>query len=247
MIYVIYLLIAVFAILVFKYMSGKSKPSDQRSSFEKLACAMFSIFRGHVDDATNSIRSARVLKQEAMQEVNDAIRTLKSSYQEGQTNMRMALKKLQDEVLPNLKDQPGKLEGKARKAKADYQLSVDKGSPIEAYKQNAIKYLQLKAKAKNNIKRTESNITKLQTAVETAKARYEGNIVDLEMTKSELESMIDIPQLELHNSLERIHSLQSELTEKMNVDSIRAEVQEELRQDETAVYNADLNEEFNNL
>lgn len=63
-----------------------------------------------------------------MQEVNDAIRNLKRSYQEGQTNMRVALTKLKEQILPNLRDQPGKLEGKARKAKKDYQASVEKGN-----------------------------------------------------------------------------------------------------------------------
>lgn len=214
---------------------------------EKIACSLFSIFRRNVDEAANSLRSARVMRDEAMQEVNDAIRNLKQSYAEGQTNMKVALKKLQEEILPNLKDQPGKLEGRARKAKKDYQASVDKGTPIEAYKQNALKYLQLKNKAVNNIKRTEDNITRLSVAIETSKAQYDGNITDLEMIKSELESMVDIPQIELNNSLNRIQSLQNELTNRMNVDAIRAEVQSEIREEETATYSADLDAEFNNL
>lgn len=214
---------------------------------EKIACSLFSIFRRNVDEAANSLRSARVMRDEAMQEVNDAIRNLKQSYAEGQTNMKVALKKLQEEILPNLKDQPGKLEGRARKAKKDYQASVDKGTPIEAYKQNALKYLQLKNKAVNNIKRTEDNITRLSVAIETSKAQYDGNITDLEMIKSELESMVDIPQIELNNSLNRIQSLQNELTNRMNVDAIRAEVQSEVREEETATYSADLDAEFNNL
>lgn len=214
---------------------------------EKIACSLFSIFRRNVDEAANSLRSARVMRDEAMQEVNDAIRNLKQSYAEGQTNMKVALKKLQEETLPNLKDQPGKLEGRARKAKKDYQASVDKGTPIEAYKQNALKYLQLKNKAVNNIKRTEDNITRLSVAIETSKAQYDGNITDLEMIKSELESMVDIPQIELNNSLNRIQSLQNELTNRMNVDAIRAEVQSEVREEETATYSADLDAEFNNL
>lgn len=214
---------------------------------EKIACSLFSIFRRNVDEAANSLRSARVMRDEAMQEVNDAIRNLKQSYAEGQTNMKVTLKKLQEEILPNLKDQPGKLEGRARKAKKDYQASVDKGTPIEAYKQNALKYLQLKNKAVNNIKRTEDNITRLSVAIDTSKAQYDGNITDLEMIKSELESMVDIPQIELNNSLNRIQSLQNELTNRMNVDAIRAEVQSEMREEESATYSADLDAEFNNL
>ena len=234
-------------VLLFKFFTGKGKPSDQRTSFEKLACSLFSIFMKNVDDLNNSIRTATVLKDEALQEVNRAISNLKSTYTKNQTDMRVALKKLQEQVLPNLKDQPGTLEGKARKAKKDYQASVEKGTPIEAHKQNAIKYLQLKNKAMVNIKRTENNITKLQVAIETSKAQYDGNIVDLEMIKSELESMVEIPQIELNNSLARIASLQNELNDRMNIDSITAEVQSEMRNEESSIYNADLDNEFNNL
>lgn len=244
---ILIVLSVLFLLLWAKYFVGKNKPSQERSSMEKIACSLFSIFRRNVDEAANSLRSARVMRDEAMQEVNDAIRNLKQSYAEGQTNMKVALKKLQEEILPNLKDQPGKLEGRARKAKKDYQASVDKGTPIEAYKQNALKYLQLKNKAVNNIKRTEDNITRLSVAIETSKAQYDGNITDLEMIKSELESMVDIPQIELNNSLNRIQSLQNELTNRMNVDAIRAEVQSEVREEETATYSADLDAEFNNL
>lgn len=244
---ILIVLSVLFLLLWAKYFVGKNKPSQERSSMEKIACSLFSIFRRNVDEAANSLRSARVMRDEAMQEVNDAIRNLKQSYAEGQTNMKVALKKLQEEILPNLKDQPGKLEGRARKAKKDYQASVDKGTPIEAYRQNALKYLQLKNKAVNNIKRTEDNITRLSVAIETSKAQYDGNITDLEMIKSELESMVDIPQIELNNSLNRIQSLQNELTNRMNVDAIRAEVQSEVREEETATYSADLDAEFNNL
>jgi hypothetical protein len=59
--------------------------------------------------------------------------------------------------------------------------------------------------------------------------------------------MVDIPQIELNNSLARIQSLQNELTERMNIDAIRAEVQTEMRDEETAVYSADLDAEFANL
>ena len=244
---ILIVLSVLFLLLWAKYFVGKNKPSQERSSMEKIACSLFSIFRRNVDEAANSLRSARVMRDEAMQEVNDAIRNLKQSYAEGQTNMKVTLKKLQEEILPNLKDQPGKLEGRARKAKKDYQASVDKGTPIEAYKQNALKYLQLKNKAVNNIKRTEDNITRLSVAIETSKAQYDDNITDLEMIKSELESMVDIPQIELNNSLNRIQSLQNELTNRMNVDAIRAEVQSEMREEESATYSADLDAEFNNL
>lgn len=52
------------------------------------------------------------------------------------------------------------------------------------------------------------------------KAQYDGNITDLEMIKSELESMVDFLRLNLTTLLLVIQSLQSELTDRMNVDAI---------------------------
>lgn len=229
-------------ILLWNFMTGKGKPSDRRTSMEKIACALFSIFRMKVRDVEHGIRTARVMKEEAMQEVDDAIRRLKTSYQEGQMRMRIAKKKLTEEILPNLMDKPGTYEGKARKAKKDFERTG-----VEAYKNNAMKYLQYKNKAVVNIDRCKQNIQKLETTIETSKATYDGNIADLEMIKSELETMIDIPQVELNQSLERIRSLQGELTTAMNDAAIRAEVQDEMNNQETAVYSANIDQEFDNL
>lgn len=223
-------------------MTGKSKPSDRRTSMEKIACALFSIFRMKVKDAERGIRTARVMKEEAMQEVDDAIRRLKTSYREGQEKMRIALRKLKDEVLPRLNDQPGVFEGKARASKKKFEITG-----VEVHKANAMKFLQYKAKAVRNIERCKQNVQKIELAIETSKANYEGNIADLEMIKSELETMIDIPQIELNQSLERIRSLQGELETSVREATIRAEVQDEMNAQETAVVDANIDQEFNAL
>lgn len=241
------ILTVVILTLIFKYFTGKSKPSNSRTSMEKIACSIFSIFNKNLSDAANSLRSTKVMRDEALQEVEKAMRNLKDSFTEGQMNMRVTLNKLKNEILPNLQDQPGKLEGKARKNKKAYQESQEKGTPIEAYKSNAINFLQMKNQAIKNIKKTENNIIKLEVAIEESKARYEGNITNLEMIKSELMTMVDIPQSELNASLDRIQSLQAELTDKMNVENIRAEVQNEIALDTGNSYNPDLDKEFENL
>lgn len=235
----------IFFVLIYGYLTGKGKPSNERSAIQSLGCSIMTIFNSNLKDTAHAVRSARVMKEEALQEVNRAIDNLKKSFKEGQTNMRIALKKLQDEILPTLKDQPGTLEAKARRFKKKYEESVSAGHPIEAHKQNALKSLQHKAKAMENIKRAEKNIEKLQVAIETAKADYDGNIMDLEMIKTELESMVDIPQIELNQSLNRITSLQNELSQRMNEDSIRLEVEQELSAEPS--YSADMETEFNNL
>lgn len=249
--------VVVFALfLAFKAFVGKSKPAEQRSSWEKIACTLLVMGRKNVDDAANSMRTARVMKTEAIQEVNDALKSLNDSYKMNMTSLKIALKQMKGNddgtggTLARLKDQPGKLEGKARKAKKDYEASVAKGTPIEAHKNNAKKYLQMKAKAVEDIKRCEKTIEKLEITIETAKAEYDGRKFDLEMIKSDLECIVDIPQLELNQSLEKIRSLQSELVTRMDQDNIRAEVTNEMINEESNSsysYSSDIDAEFDNL
>lgn len=233
------------AILLFKYFTGKGKPYEQRSGLEKLACGIFSILRTNTEDAARSVNNAKVLKAQALQEVTDALNRLDQAYKDGQVSMKMALRNLKDNILPGLKDQPGTLEAKARKYKNQYLESERAGHPIEAHKQNAIKALQHKAKALENIKRAEKNIEKLEIAIETAKADYDGNKMDLVMIKTDLESMVDIPQVELNESLARISSLQSELTNRMNEATIRNEVEADMRNE--SITTPDMDAEFNSL
>lgn len=237
-------------LLLFKYFTGKSKPSESRSALERIACSIFVIFRSNTEDAARSIRSARVMKAEALQEVNDALSNLQSSYRDNRIALKTALKQLDETTIPKLRDMPGKLEAKARKAKKDYLESVEKGNPIEAYKMNAKKFLQHKAKAVEDIKRAEKMKTKLNVTIDTAQATYEGQKMDLEMIKSDLECVVDIPQIELSESLSRIRSLQSELTSRMNQDNIRAEVNNEMMSEvssESAEYSSNIDDEFDKL
>lgn len=245
---IVVLVILAFVILKFKHLTGKSKPSEQRSALEKIACSLFVQARAQAEDAARSIRTSRVMKTEALQEVNDAMSRLDSSYKENMVSLKTALTQLKEVTLPKLKDTPGKMEGKARKAKKDYEKSVEKGTPIEAYKSNAIKYLQHKNKALEDIKKAEKTIEKLTVTIETAKATYDGQKTDLEMIKADLESVVDIPQIELSESLSRIRSLQSELTTRMNQDNITAEVNNEIMsENESDSYSADIEDEFAKL
>lgn len=247
---ILVLVIAAFVVLKFKHLTGKSKPSNQRSALEKIACSIFVKVREQTEDAARSIRTSRVMKAEALQEVNDALSNLQNSYKENMISLKTALKQMQEVTLPKLKDTPGKLEAKARKSKKDYEASVENGTPIEAYKTNAKKYLQHKNKALDDIKKAEKTIEKLTVTIETAKATYEGQKIDLEMIKADLESMVDIPQIELNESLARIRSLQTELTSRMNQDNITAEVNNEImneNQSSEGSYSADIDAEFDKL
>lgn len=246
---IVVLAIVVLLVLKFKHLTGKVKPAEQRSALEKIACSIFVKARAQAEDAARSIRTARVMKTEALQEVNDALANLQSSYKSNMISLKTALKTMEEQTLPRLKDTPGKLEARARKSKKDYEASVEKGTPIEAYKANAIKYLQHKNKALEDIKRAEKTVEKLTITIETAKATYEGQKVDLEMLKADLESVVDIPQIELTESLNRIRSLQSELNNRMNQDNITAEVNNELINEDqsSAAYSSDVEDEFNKL
>lgn len=246
---IVVLAILVLVVLKFKHLTGKSKPAESRSALEKIACSIFVKARQQAEEAASSIRTARVMKAEALQEVNDALTNLQNSYKESRISLKTALKQLEEVTIPKLKDTPGKLEAKARQSKKKYEESVEKGTPIEAHKTNAKKFLQMKAKALEDIKRAEKTKEKLSVIIETAQATYEGQKVDLEMIKADLESQVDIPQIELSESLTRIRSLQSELATRMNQDNIRAEVNNEITNEESsdAAYSADIEDEFNKL
>lgn len=142
-------------VLFFAWLSGRGKSSDRRSALESIACSLISMSRHKAEETAEDIRTPGVVKTEALQEVDDAIRALKTSYKRGQVEMRTALQRLQEDVLPQLKDAPGKLEGKARKFKEMYLRSVESGHPLELHKANAVRALEHKAKALENIKRAE--------------------------------------------------------------------------------------------
>ena len=99
-----------------------------------------------------------------------------------------------------------------------------------------------------DIKRSEKMAEKLEITIETSKAEYDSKMTDLQMIKINLESMVDIPQIELNQSLERIRSLQGELTTRMSQDQIRSEVESELSNSNSeSSYSADIDAEFDKL
>lgn len=233
------------AILFIAYLVGKNRPSQDRSTIEKLACTLFGIFNRKVERATESIRTASVVKEEALSEIDNALRNLEKSYKDSQFEMRKALKSLETEILPSLKDQPGILNSKAKMSKDKYQKSVDEGTPIAAYKQNAIKALQAKSKAVANIAKVEENIKKLKVNIETAQAEYTGNKMDLDIMRTDLMAMTEIPQITLNESLNRINSLKNELDNKVRDAQVRQDIESEMRNEQYV--DSNFESEFNNL
>lgn len=236
--------VGLIVVLLFLYLKGKNKPSSQRSALEKIVCSLFSIFRTNLEETADAIRTPMVLKNEAMQEVEDALKKLEDTYKKGQLEMRSALKTLKEITLPNAKEQPGINNAKAKSYKNKYQESIDKGTPIIAYKETAIKALKAKELALANIAKIEKNIQKLEVAIEVSKAEYDGKKIELNIIKSDLVAMTEIPQMELTNSINKINSLKSELEAKMDRQAIEREVEEELRNES---HSFDMEDQFNNL
>jgi uncharacterized protein YrzB (UPF0473 family) len=69
----------------------------------------------------------------------------------------------------------------------------------------------------------------------------------IEMIKSNLECVVSIPQLQVRESVNRINSIQRELTTRMNEDTIRADVEREIQSEQNIVTNSDLENEFERL
>ena len=230
-----------------KYKTGKSKTSDQRSSMEQLACSFGTMFRKNAREAARASRTPQIMKEEAMQEVDDALRALENSYKESRFQLKLVLKNLKETQLPKLKDDPGKLEGKARMAKKKWEESKSsEGGEIVKYKENAIRFLDMKKTATERIKQVEKTITKIEVALDTSEAKYDMDRTELQMVKADLECVVSIPQLQVQESLNKIKSIQNELTTRMNEETIRAEVNAEIN-NETPVSTEDLESEFNNL
>lgn len=237
--------------LLFKYFTGKSKKVEQRSAMESIACSVFTIWRKNTEDAAKSIRTVRVIRDEALQEVNDAIRSLNDTYLQNMTSLRTTRKTLEETTIPNLRNLPGNLEAKAKESKKKYLESVESGHPIEAYKQTSYKYLNHKKQALLNIEKAEKTLEKISITIETESANYHGRMADLEMIKVNIECTVDIPQVELNSSLSKIRSLQDEITSRMDEGIIRAEVENEMRgssvSDGVVVSNSELDAEFEKL
>lgn len=237
-------------VLGIKYLTGKGKPSEKRSALENISVSLFTIWRKNTEDVARSVRTASVIKTEALQEVNDALASLNESYISNMINLKSTRKRLIERTLPELRNKPKVLEEKAREAKAKYEKSVEAGNPIDAHKQTAYKYLGYIKELKSNIEKSEKTLEKLNVTIETEEANYKGRRVDLEMMKVNLECMVEIPQLELNNSLNKIRSLKTEIEDRINEDSIRSEVEREMRGDSVNHVNmtdAELEDEFNRL
>lgn len=244
---VIGVLVLVLLILAVKYMTGRSKPSDQRGSLESIACSIATIFRRNTNEVARSIRTPQVMKDEAMQEVDDAIQNLEQSYKSSKVQLKLTLKNLEEKLLPKLKDDPGRMEQKARAAKKKWEESkASEGGEIAKFKENAIKFLDMKKKAIDRITQVEKTITKIKVALDTSEAQYDMDRTELQMIKADLECVVSVPQIQLQESINKIKSIQDELTSRVDEDNIRAEVDAELRNESTVV-TTDYESEFENL
>lgn len=241
------ILVLLLVVLIFKYFTGKGKPYAERDGLQKIACGLFSIFRSNVEEAATAINTAPVLKEQALHEIDDALKDLNTSFANSQVAAKKELKKLNEDLIPHFSDLPGTLEGKARTYKQKYQASVEKGSPIEEYKKNAIQALQYKLKAISNVEKLKAQAEKLSVNIETAQARYEGDKMDLEMLRADIVSRVDIPQIELQNRITRITSLRDELVDRLDTAEITREVNSTINNSDTSVMSAEATAAFDAL
>lgn len=60
---IIVVVILVFLVLYLQYRVGKTKPSDQRTSFQSIACTVFTVFHKNVNDTARAMRSPEIMKK----------------------------------------------------------------------------------------------------------------------------------------------------------------------------------------
>lgn len=241
--------IVVFAMLWVKFKVAKNKPADQRSAFEKILATMSVKHRENMENAANAIRTPEVSKTEAIQKTKDAINELKTGYQKQLAEMISNQHKLED-LLPKLKEKPGVWEGKARKAKKDMEKETDEELK-EQFKENAMLYLSLKAKATERITKTEQYLKKSQTAITKARVSYESKQAVLEDMLIDLESLSTaIINVKFNTNMELIKSLQRECVDSLRERNAEIEASNIINGNDSPAGNVDqssFEDEFNNL
>lgn len=222
-------IVLVVIMFLIKVKSASNKRPQERTSFEQLLCSIFVLGKKNVDEASRTVRTASVMREEGLQKLREARRQLEESFRTNLSNLKLAIQKLKDS-LPGIKDQPGKYEGKARLYKKESLEAEAQGkSEISAKKKDmAKKMLSKKKKAFDRIVRTEKLIEKLETDLEMAKINYDEKKTDIDEIEAELQSMIEIPESVLNNNLNVIRGIQTELNDRIREDRVRSEVDQEL-------------------
>lgn len=231
---ILWLIIIVVGILYFAHLTGSKKSNNQRSILERIACSLWVKGRQQGSEVADAIRTDAVIKEEAMQQIDDAQKALDKEYEDGQVEIKTTLKELQEQTLPELRDQPGILEQKARKAKQNYEESVKRGRPIQMHRANAIMILEMKEQAFEDIAAVEADIDNLEAILETRQTTYISNKATLRRERAELLTAASISLGDLNNRLSHIRSLTEELKTKREAAKIRQEVRDSMNNSDAA-------------
>lgn len=163
-------------------------------------------------------------KDAAILEIQKAAKELKEKYFNLIVPIKVAYEQLIKITIPELAVVPITLLTQAENNKKSYTESVIAGSPIEAYKNNAIKMLKLKLSAENNLKKLEETKTKLEYIIKTNEAEFKNRLLELDITKTELEATFNLPEITLSSTIGNINEIKSNISEILHKLEINKEV-----------------------
>lgn len=250
---IIFSVVLIAIVLWFKFKIAKNKKPEERSAIESMMVTQGIKNRRSLENAADSMRTAEISREEAIQKTKDAIQQLDYDFKTELKNLLLNQSKLSAK-LPQMKLIPGKKEGAARNSKKKMEEALEKGRQevAEEYKKNAMMYLDQKNRALERVKRAEKSLEDFEINIDLAQANYEGRKSQLDDILQELESMqSSISTAKFRANMEMIESLRRETVNKLTEQNAEIEAQNRISGLEdngrNSINTVEYEDEFNNL
>ena len=157
----------------------------------------------------------REQKEFLIQEIQKTIRELKEQYFKIIVPIKVAYLQLTKYTIPEINSLPETLNSQAKEWKEKYIASKDQSMVIESYKNNALKALKQKLAIEHNISKLETIKEKLEYIIKTNEAEFKSKIFELEISKAELETYINIPESNFINTMDNVNEIKMNLTQTL--------------------------------
>lgn len=200
--------VIVIALVIWKYFSGKSKNHSEKSGMEKISATVINGVKRDIDNVAEGMRGIRTVKNELMQEINNSLRDLKSDYTiyfESLITARETYQKIYKTSLEVVE----KLEKEAKENKQRY-LEIQE----ESYKEEACKKVAYLIEAKEMVRKSKDNYSKMVKRIEEGRNDYAFAVMKLEEKRAEVSAL----NCNINLSTKEVNNLIEELKGKMRKD-----------------------------
>ena len=206
--------------LYMKFKSAKNKRPEERSAVESIMVSASVKGRKNMEETADAIRTVEISKEEGIQKTRDAINQLDLEFKKQIKELMLSQSNL-SRNLSELKEQPAKMEGRAKASKKKMQEAMDAGKSetvIALHKKNAIMYLDMKSKVQERIVKVEKILEEIEANLEITQATYENRKVILQDMLQEFKSFTGaISAAKFNDSINIIKSLKEETITKLAI------------------------------